>query len=116
MSFNQKIKTWYQNQPSEQESKTEDAPKYVKKWNTRLVMREKMSKEIDSRTVKLSGETGGNPGYIKHYNKAWNEVFASLGSEKLAEYSALAEFWNTQGADLAVKRRHVYLSVPIFMI
>jgi hypothetical protein len=82
----------------------------MKKWNARLVMREKMSKEIDSRTVQLSGDTGGKPGYIKHYNKAWNEIFASLSSEKLAEYSALAESWNKNGADLDVKRRYVHLS------
>jgi hypothetical protein len=74
----------------------------------RLVLREKMRKEIDERTAQMSGELPGTPGYIKCYGKAWSELVAGLSSEKLSEYAALAQSWNKQGAGVDVKRRHVH--------
>jgi hypothetical protein len=88
------------------ESDTEDAPEYTRKWNARFVTREKMTKEIDARTVELSGETGGKPGYIKYYGKAWSDIYGSLTEEKKQEFEALAEAWNQQGPPLEVKRRY----------
>ena len=102
----QKIQTWYSNHKT---VSLKDEPTLVRVgtlWNSRLVIQHLCKDQISEHMAKTE-LTPKDPGWIKQYQLAVNEVINSLGGDaKVSEnFGETAKSWNQTGLPEELKRK-----------
>jgi hypothetical protein len=89
---------WLKNhkaEAKEKASKKKTRAKFVKTWDLRAVVVEKMRGEIKERIKEQSGANPGSAEFISAYKSACTWVMEQLSPEQKAEFRGLAAEWNS---------------------
>jgi hypothetical protein len=80
-------------------------PQFVKTWNLRNVVQEKLKETINAKILAKTGAGPGDDGYLKSYPAALTETIHELTPEQRGDYQKLADDWNNAIMPNDVRRR-----------